>query len=370
MTSLSPDVTLDLGDGVRQTARSPQQVPETRPSAPGQEFRARRHDVLMGILVKLLEMKLTWVLITLLTVSICYAIAQPMPCNEDTLCRQNHEQIQDLRSYSGYIAAALASVLLHELASVVLTHNSAKKAIHLIPNIKESLIPSVLLCVTFFVLILENLVFLIGEAPWFAHSSNLGHPDLDHQPVYSVFYAEWLINVPILLILAGSCCLQRPPREVAEPLVVTNVYIVFAWVAHFISNAPLRYVMVVVSFLMYFRASWTMCQWVFRWRKQQEDGHICGRPLLSFALIIVFGIYGAVYLARLHGAVSCRNERIFFTTMDFTTKLFASIALAGIRSSEFQEVLLTMLANTQTSFKRALNYDDRHPMIGSDSEEM
>eukprot|EP00913_Durusdinium_trenchii_P029536 g27687.t1 len=285
MTSLSPDVTLDLGDGVRQTARSPQQVPETRPSAPGQEFRARRHDVLMGILVKLLEMKLTWVLITLLTVSICYAIAQPMPCNEDTLCRQNHEQIQD-----------------------------------------------------------ENLVFLIGEAPWFAHSSNLGHPDLDHQPVYSVFYAEWLINVPILLILAGSCCLQRPPRE----------FLLQAWVAHFISNAPLRYVMVVVSFLMYFRASWTMCQ----------------RPLLSFALIIVFGIYGAVYLARLHGAVSCRNERIFFTTMDFTTKLFASIALAGIRSSEFQEVLLTMLANTQTSFKRALNYDDRHPMIGSDSEEM
>ena len=41
----------------------------------------------------------------------------------------------------------------------------------------------------------ENLVLVIGETPWFAHSANLGHPELDGQPVYTVFYAEWLINV-------------------------------------------------------------------------------------------------------------------------------------------------------------------------------
>ena len=35
-----------------------------------------------------------------------------------------------------------------------------------------------------------------------------------------------LFQVPILLILAGSIALQRPTPEVAEPLVVTNVYIV------------------------------------------------------------------------------------------------------------------------------------------------
>lgn len=76
-------------------------------------------------------------------------------------------------------------------------------------------------------------------------------------------------------------------------------------------------------------------------------------------LILVFGIYGLMYLGRLHGVVSYRDERIFYTTMNFTTKLFASMTVAGIRSSEFQEVLLTMLANTQTSFKRAMNYEDQ-----------
>ena len=36
--------------------------------------------------------------------------------------------------------------------------------------------------------------------------------------------------MPILLILAGSMALQRPMREVAEVLVMTNTYIVFvAW---------------------------------------------------------------------------------------------------------------------------------------------
>lgn len=40
----------------------------------------------------------------------------------------------------------------------------------------------------------ENMVLVIGETPWFAHAASLGHPDLDGQPVYTVFYAEWLIN--------------------------------------------------------------------------------------------------------------------------------------------------------------------------------
>ena len=93
------------------------------------------------------------------------------------------------------------------------------------------------------------------------------------------------------------------------------------------------------------------------------SGHILGRPLLSFVLIVVFGIYGLVYLGRLHGLVPYRHERIFFVTMNFTTKLFASMTLAGIRSSEFQEVLLTMLANTQTSFKRAMNIEDQTPLL-------
>ena len=36
-----------------------------------------------------------------------------------------------------------------------------------------------------------------------------------------------------------------------------------------------------------------MVQWVVRWRQRTEEP-ILGRPLLSFVLIVVFGLYGVV----------------------------------------------------------------------------
>lgn len=35
-------------------------------------------------------------------------------------------------------------------------------------------------------------------------------------------HEEWLINVPILIILAGTVALGRPAQEVAEPLIVAR----------------------------------------------------------------------------------------------------------------------------------------------------
>ena len=203
------------------------------------------------LLRKLYAMKATWTLVTLVVIVLCAALTGPVLCKDSVKCKEYHLRDQDLRFYSALVSAALASVLLQEAASALLTLQAAKKAVHLIPDVADSLIPSTLLCITFVVLIVENLVFVIGETPWFAHAAILDRDDLDQQPVYSVFYAEWVINVPILLILAGSISLGRPPSEVGEPLLITNVYIVLAWVAHFIPNVPLRYMVVSV-----FRLTW------------------------------------------------------------------------------------------------------------------
>eukprot|EP00438_Fugacium_kawagutii_P007631 Skav221472 [mRNA] locus=scaffold1700:448988:450557:+ [translate_table: standard] len=251
------------------------------------------------LLRRLSAYKRTWVVVTVLVILMCYAFTDPVLCSESVQCEQHHLQDQDLQFYSGLIVASLTSVLMHEAASVILTRNTAQRAIHIIPDIKESLIPATLLCATFAVLIVENLI-LVWDVPWFAHAAKLGDKDLDGTPVYTVFYAEWIINVPILLVLAGYSALGRPLAEVAEPLIITNVYILLAWMAHFIPNLPLRYIVVAVTFLMYFRASWTMCQWVWRWRRRNPKGFLLGRPLLSFVLIVVFGIYGIVYLCRMH----------------------------------------------------------------------
>ena len=204
----------------------------------------------ISMIRQLLSRKVTWVLVTALTLCLCYALARPVLCSDIEKCQLHHDDAADLIPYSRYIASALSAVLLHELVSVILTHRTAKKAIHLIPNIRESLLPSALLCTTFAVLLAENAAFLIGDTAWFAHAASVGDADLDGLPVYSVFYAEWLINVPILLILAGTCALGRPAPEVSEPLVITNVYMILAWCANFISSTPVRYCVVCVPWLL------------------------------------------------------------------------------------------------------------------------
>ena len=200
-----------------------------------------------NLIRKLCAMKVTWVIATLFTIVLCGALSGPVVCKDLVSCNQYHQKDQDLRLYSALIAAALVAVLLQEAAAVALTHNTARKAIHLIPNIKESLLPSFLLCITFVVLLVENLPMVIGDVPWFAHAANLNRSDLHEQPVYTIFYAEWVVNVPILLVMAGSISLGRSAVEVGEPLLITNIYIVLAWVAHFIPNVPLRYTVVSVT---------------------------------------------------------------------------------------------------------------------------
>ena len=41
----------------------------------------------------------------------------------------------------------------------------------------------------------ENVAFQ-WDSPWYAHAANLGRADLNDTPVYTIFYAEWLINEP------------------------------------------------------------------------------------------------------------------------------------------------------------------------------
>ncbi|CAE7462092.1 unnamed protein product [Symbiodinium natans] len=313
---------------------------------------------------QLLSRKVSWVLITAFTAVLCYTAVRPALCSHDERCQEQHSSATELVPYSSLISASLAAVLMHELASVILTFRTAQKALSLIPNVRESLIPSALLCTSFAVLLLENMPFYAANSAWFVHASVSELPELDRMPVYTIFYVEWLVNVPILLVLAGGVSLGRPGPEVAEPLVLTNIYMILAWCADFISNAPGKWAVVAVSFLMYFKASYDMFLWVKRWRVDNPDGHLFGRPLLAMALVLVFGIYGLVYVFRLVGVVSWKFECIFFLTMNFSTKLCASMSLAGIRSSEFQEVLLVMLANTQTSFQRTILGDiDDQPAL-------
>jgi hypothetical protein len=305
--------------------------------------------------IGLLQRPIAWIVLTAIVAIVVYAAARPPLCTDVARCSQLHSA--DSTLFSLCVASALGAIFLHELVCLILTYRTARAAMHIIPNVREAFIPSTLLCITFAVLVVENAVFVIGNSPWYVNSERFVDQNLSGQPVYTVFYVEWLINVPILLILAGHYALLRPMKEVASPLIITNVYISLAWAAHFADSYALRYSLVAISFIMYGWASFEMIRWVKAYSEAHQRARLLGRPFLCIVLIIVFGIYGIVYGCRLAGVVDPYSERIFYTAMNAGTKLVASMAFAGIRSNAYHDLLLDMLVNTNTVFQRSFGLE-------------
>jgi len=156
-----------------------------------------------------------------------------------------------------------------------------------------------------------------------------------------------LINVPILLILAGNSALNRPIPEVSRPLLVTNIYIIIAWAAFFVPNEPIRWCFIATAFAMYAWASYDMATWVSNFRATARPDFPARnlRCALTIGLIVVFFIYGMVYLASLLDLINPRQELIFFVTWDLGVKLSFLCAFVGIRASQFYDLLVTLIKN-------------------------
>jgi len=304
----------------------------------------------------------TWWAITLILAVVVFAIVSPDGCPNVGRCSAVHAETSII--YNACAASALGAVLVHELVCLCLTYKSARRAMHIIHNLRDTLIPPALLCATLSVLFIQNVLFA-GPTPWYANAMRLGDDNnMDGEPVYTVFYLEWMINLPILLILAGRYALRRPMTEITRPLVVTNVYIILSWAVYFIPSHAGRIVTVVVSFAMYGWCSFDMMRWVFRFRKEHPEAPLTGRPFLTITLIVIFGVYGVVYLCRLCGVLSAVGERMCYTALDSSTKLMVSMAFAGLRSSHYHNMLLDMVVNTNTAFQRSIKKPEPAEQIG------
>lgn len=296
---------------------------------------------------------LRWALITGATVMImifmivlCFGSIRG--CHKVQSCVVAFEAESVKTQLNGYAIVGLSTAFVLELVSLHFSYESARPVLGLVNGLDNTFMPPVLLCVTLFVLILENLIFFFSSTPWFANASAAG------LPVYTAIYVEWLINVPILLVLAGCCALNRSTDEVARPLLVTNIYIVFAWSAHFISDSSLRWSLVFATFFMYFCASKDMISWAQAY-KNDTDPDVSGthlRQASTLGLVAFFGLYGLVYLSRLNNVINDYEERVWYLCMNITTKLIMLMLFGGIRSSRYHDLIVNMLVNTHFSFRR------------------
>ncbi|CAJ1359647.1 unnamed protein product, partial [Effrenium voratum] len=150
---------------------------------------------------------------TLLTMYLLTAtlVAPIRSCEEVPSCVEVHEKNTPRGNLlNGYAICGLSTALVLEMVSLHFSYESARPVLGLINGLDNTFMPPILLCITLSVLIVENLIFFCSSTPWYLNAGAGG------SPVYTSIYLEWLINVPILLVLAGTCALDRPASEIAR----------------------------------------------------------------------------------------------------------------------------------------------------------
>mmetsp|Transcript_47402 Transcript_47402/g.138231 ORF Transcript_47402/g.138231 Transcript_47402/m.138231 type:complete len:329 (-) Transcript_47402:73-1059(-) len=295
------------------------------------------------VIRKSVPLPLTWAAITVAAGILAVGTFQPRLCSETVACGEVHKPAHN--AVSRYAICMLATCLIMELASLYLTWKRAQSVVDIVVGVEFTFIPPMLLATAFFVLIIENIAVC---NLWLIHAAAPGVGDMPARPVFSSIILEWLVNVPILIALAGASALGRPLREVARPLVVTNLYIILSWSAYFIGDGKMRWLAIGVSFGMYLWASVDMALWVYRFRKATTQD-LPARNLrcaLNVGLILAFFVYGLVYLAAMAGLLSSEGEMLAYVVMNVSVKLGFLLAFVGIRSSQFFDLIVGLLANS------------------------
>jgi bacteriorhodopsin len=296
-----------------------------------------------------LTQPLIWVFATAAAAALSFLVANPRPCNQVDVCRDLFKAMPS--TVNQCIFCGLFALFWHELIALYLHQRSARPLLNLITGLREFSVAPALLCVTFAVLMVENLILM---SPWAVH---LAHAGSDEKPVFTMIYVEWLITVPVLLVLAGRCGISMKLSQLTLVVIITNVYILLAWLAHFMISSSMRWTMVCMSFALYGFVSIQMVKWVlnfFRSTPQDYPSRIM-KACLTLGLILIFGIYGVVYLAGRTRHLSIFGERAAYTVMDASSKLIFSMGFAGIRSHNYHMLLVDMLVNANHPFQRQMS---------------
>jgi len=186
------------------------------------------------------------------------------------------------------------------------------------------------------------------ETPW-THAAPLPGLGAAWRPVYTLRCVEWLLTVPMLLLLTGCCALGRPLAEAVRPIAITNAYITASWVALFAKQTAVRVGLLVCTFGGYGLASCDMLRWVSAFLHTAPPDMPCRWLRISSVLLLiaVFGLYGVVYLLALAGVIDVHQELLLYTCFGFATKVVVSLIFTAIRTMEYHQALTGLLCRVR-----------------------
>lgn len=160
-------------------------------------------------------------------------------------------------------------------------------------------------------------------------------PFASNRPVYGLRYVEWSLAVPVLMILVGRSIprsFNLPPADLLPAILLTVVYIYASWLALIIDDYTWRTVLIVISFVGYAFAAWDQYNWTLGFDRKAPSAHLsCG--LLLFQ-VVLFAVYGVVYLVAAFNWASPVTEQALYTFGDATAKVGHSAVLLAMRQRD------------------------------------
>jgi len=292
---------------------------------------------------------LAWIAVTVVATLIVYLACAPVACVDVPICRDMHRTSNPRVQW--FAVCALITALSTELSAFCLSWVHARRMVGIIRNIEYTFIPPLILVFALGILILENLAI---AKEFLVHAAAEGVGNTNGRPVYTAIIFEWLVNVSFLCILSGNCAMNRPLSEVSRPLLVTNIYIIVCWAAYFVPDVGIRWTLIAIGLIMYVWASYDMVMWVVEFRKTTR----CDLPsrdtrsAMAVGLIILYFIYGCIYLAGHLDLVPSNVELTYYVVMDLGSKLGFVFLFVGVRSSQFYDLLVSLIANKVVPFER------------------
>lgn len=264
-------------------------------------------------------------------------VMTPPTCSEISTCSTVHARISSRSNEKVLCLVTLA--LVFELMSLLSTFQGIREVRYLVPGVRSRFFPSLLLALSYVVLIIQHAIFTFSSSAWYVHAK-MGQSS-HGRPVYTVTHSEWIIVVPMLLIMCGHCALGRPMEEVTPVALITNFYIVLSWVAGVTSSSLLRDTLIFTTMAMYGWASYLMIVWIQAYLREASPDlpNRQLRPILSIGIILAFLVYAVVYLAGLYGFMSALTERSWYMFLDSGTKLTMSAIFVMIRTREYHRAL-------------------------------
>jgi signal transduction histidine kinase len=149
------------------------------------------------------------------------------------------------------------------------------------------------------------------------------------RPIFAARYMAWLITVPILLLEAAPLC-GVPRTKLSWIALLTNSYIVCAWGAQLAPTVAIKIFWICVSFSTFFLTgyeTWDACRGL-------ED------PTFITTIMVLFVIYGEIYLGAEFGLISVFSENVAYGVCDALSKaVFSTYILTARMESIHAEVL-------------------------------